>query len=426
VEPSVRVVVLNYNGGEYVLECLASIVALDWPAERLEVAVVDNASSDGSPDAISARFPGVQMIRNASNTGFSANNLALRDLGDVEYVALVNPDAIVDEQWLRELVIAAERDPTIGAVSPKMLLHDRLVALRVEADTDLDVRGVWIDGVDKLAASRVMWRVLAQDVGADHELRVPSGTASLPVAVPAPDTSAATLLLTAAVPGTARFGEQCVPVGPDPTRVLVEMTEPPRDVINNTGIEARPHGYFADRGLGAVDGPSHDRPQEVFGWTGGGALLRRTYLEDVGLFDEIFFLYYEDVDLSWRGRARGWRFIYAPRAVMRHHHATSTVEGSALFIYENERNHLVTLLKNAPLTYAGRCVLRFLWATLGYVRADVLRPLLRREQVRTDVVRIRLRVALSLVASLSAIRRARHEVQRRRTVSHDDVLAWLP
>jgi GT2 family glycosyltransferase len=426
VEPSVRVVVLNYNGGEYVLECLASIVALDWPSECIEVVVVDNVSSDGSPEAIAARFPGVELIRSISNTGFSANNLALGDLSDVEYVALVNPDATVDEQWLRELVVVAERDPTIGAVSPKMLLHDRVVVLRVESDTDLEVRGIWVDGAEQLAASQVMWRLLDRDVGGDDELHVPSGTATLPIAVAASDASAATLLLSAPIPGTARFGEQVVDVGPEPTRVLVEMTEPARDVINNAGIEARPHGYFADRGLGELDGPPYDRPQEVFGWTGGGALLRRTYLEDVGLFDELFFLYYEDVDLSWRGRARGWRFLYAPRALMRHHHATSTVEGSALFIYENERNHLVTLLKNAPLTYAGRCVARFLWATLGYLRADVLRPLIRRERVRTDVVRIRLRVAVSLVTSLAAIRRARHEVQRRRTAGHDDVLAWLP
>ena len=59
----------------------------------------------------------------------------------------------------------------------------------------------------------------------------------------------------------------------------------------------------------------------MFAWCGGAVLLRRRYLDDVGLFDERFFLYYEDTDLSWRGRLRGWRYVYVPGAVVRHHHA---------------------------------------------------------------------------------------------------------
>ena len=52
----------------------------------------------------------------------------------------------------------------------------------------------------------------------------------------------------------------------------------------------------------------------MFAWCGGGVLLRPRYLADVGLFDERFFLYYEDTDLSWRGRSRGWRYRYVPEA----------------------------------------------------------------------------------------------------------------
>jgi GT2 family glycosyltransferase len=424
VQPFVRVVVLNYNGGEYVLECLESLRAVDWPSDRMEVVVVDNASSDGSPDAVAGRFPDVALIRNPRNDGFSANNLALADLHDVTYVALVNPDAVVEPGWLRALVAAAERDATIGAVSPKMLLHDRVLEIPVETSGPIDVRGVWVDGADRSGECLRVWRLLGRDVSAD---RVRLGAGRTRLAIPV-ETSAARVELLVSAPGPTHVaaGEWSGVVQGPPVRARTEARGAARDIINNAGIEPRAHAYFADRGLGAYDGPPFDRPEEVFGWTGGGVLLRSAYLEDVGLFDDLFFLYYEDVDLSWRGRSRGWRFVYEPRAVMRHHHAASTVEGSALFVFENERNHLLTLFKNAPLGYAGRCALRFLWSTLGYVRADVLHPLAQREPIRTHIVRTRFRVVASLVRSLPAIRRSRRQVQRRRTARHEDVLAWLP
>ncbi len=77
-------------------------------------------------------------------------------------------------------------------------------------------------------------------------------------------------------------------------------------------------------------------------------LLRPSYLDQVGLFEPSFFLYYEDVDLSWRGRARGWRYAYVPWAVARHVHAASGGVASALAMRYAERNRLLMLVRNAP------------------------------------------------------------------------------
>ena len=81
-------------------------------------------------------------------------------------------------------------------------------------------------------------------------------------------------------------------------------------------------------------------------------LLRPAYLAEVGLFDERLFLYYEDTDLSWRGRALGWRYRFEPTSVVRHLHAASPGESSPVFRYYNERNRLVVLAKNAPAALA--------------------------------------------------------------------------
>ena len=116
----------------------------------------------------------------------------------------------------------------------------------------------------------------------------------------------------------------------------------------------------------------YDEPAEVFAWCGGSVLFRPAYLADVGLFDERFFLYYEDTDLSWRGRLRGWRYRTAPASVARHVHAATSSEGSPVFAYHVERNRLLMLVKNAPARLAAQQVWRYLLVTASYARRDIV------------------------------------------------------
>ena len=110
---------LNYNGGEHVIGCIEALRRTRWPADALEIVVVDNASADGSDAEIRRRFPEVRLIPSGGNHGFPANNLALRDLDDVDHVALVNNDAFVEPGWLEPLVGALEAEPTLGAACPR-------------------------------------------------------------------------------------------------------------------------------------------------------------------------------------------------------------------------------------------------------------------------------------------------------------------
>src|SRR5262245_20208075 len=96
--PPVRLGVLNYNGGDLTARCVRHLERLDWPADRLEIVVVDNASTDGSDQLLEQR-PRVRLVRSPRNTGFPANNLALRDLDDVDFVGLVNNDALAEPDF---------------------------------------------------------------------------------------------------------------------------------------------------------------------------------------------------------------------------------------------------------------------------------------------------------------------------------------
>ena len=132
--------------------------------------------------------------------------------------------------------------------------------------------------------------------------------------------------------------------------------------LNNTGVLLLPSGHGADRGLGEPDGAYPD-PGEVFGFSGGAALLRTDAARQVGGMPARFFLYYEDTDLSWRLRLAGWTVRYEPAAVVHHAHSATVDQQSETFAFHNERNRLLTLVRSAPGALAVRAVLRFLVTT---------------------------------------------------------------
>lgn len=118
-------------------------------------------------------------------------------------------------------------------------------------------------------------------------------------------------------------------------------------VINSAGIALDRAGIAWDR-LGGEPDTEHSAVQEVFGPCAGAALYRRSMLEQIGLFDEDFFAYLEDVDLAWRARLAGWRCCYAPGAVVSHVHSATGVEGSPFKSYHLGRNKLWCIAKNYP------------------------------------------------------------------------------
>jgi GT2 family glycosyltransferase len=90
---------------------------------------------------------------------------------------------------------------------------------------------------------------------------------------------------------------------------------------------------------------------EVFGASGGAALYRRAMLAEIGLFDEDFFAYLEDVDLAWRAQWAGWRAVYAPDAVVWHHHSATSNRIPHLKSRLLGRNKLWLIAKNYPFPH---------------------------------------------------------------------------
>jgi hypothetical protein len=122
----IGVVLLNWNGGEYTIPCIDSLLSgkvIPW-----RIIVVDNGSTDDSADLIAKKFPFIQFIRNKENLGFTvANNQGIRQLlsDGANYVWVLNSDTIVDENCLEELLKAAKSYPDIVCFSGKIYYDSR-------------------------------------------------------------------------------------------------------------------------------------------------------------------------------------------------------------------------------------------------------------------------------------------------------------
>lgn len=117
--PRVSVVIVNYNGAQWLRDCLGALRHLDYP--DYEVLVVDNASTDASLEIL-PEFPFARVIRSERNLGFAGgNNLGLRHATG-PYVLLLNSDTIAHPHFLRALVDYLEAHPRVGVAQGKMLL----------------------------------------------------------------------------------------------------------------------------------------------------------------------------------------------------------------------------------------------------------------------------------------------------------------
>jgi GT2 family glycosyltransferase len=423
-DPMVGVVVVNYNGGDLTLECLRSVVRSEWPASQLRVVLVDNASDDGVVARVRAELPVVRVLEQSSNGGFGAGcNAGIRALDDVDFVALVNNDAAVEPGWLRPLVDTLTRDELLGAACPKILFSGRFRDVELRSATarrgrgdrrDLGVflAGARVDGEDVWSRVQLVDGTWGLEPDAAHggewtgpvaHLRVPGRDDGAP--------SRVSLLLSAdgtrAVSLDAGDGTVELTVGAEPAWYDAPAGGVGIDVVNNVGTELVADGFAVDRGYLQPDDGQFDVPADVFAWCGGGVVLRRDYLDDIGLFDEHLFMYYEDLELAWRGAERGWRYQYVPDSVVRHVHAASSGRGSPLKQFYDERNRLVVLARHGSVAAATAAAVRALLVTASYARRDVIAPVLAGRPPQPDIAWRRLRAWGAYARALPGARRER-------------------
>lgn len=140
-------------------------------------------------------------------------------------------------------------------------------------------------------------------------------------------------------------------------------------LINSVGQFIGPDGIGRDRGFRQPDGPAFDTGLEIFGPAGVAALYRREIFNKIGLLDETFFLYSEDVDFNYRAQLAGYRCIYVPLARVAHRGSATARTISPKATRLASRNGLLAIVKNVP----GRVLIKMLpWIVAGQLYQLVL------------------------------------------------------
>src|SRR3989344_2770305 len=118
--------------------------------------------------------------------------------------------------------------------------------------------------------------------------------------------------------------------------------------LDSTGESYTTWGLPFPRGRGERDVDRYDSDKWVFGASGGASLYRSKMIKEIGSFDEDFFAYYEDVDISFRAQLAGWKVIYEPSAKVIHHIGATSAKVKGFATYQTMKNLPLLAIKNVP------------------------------------------------------------------------------
>ncbi len=146
--PLCSVIVTNHNGKTLLGACLDALLSQTYPAEQIEIIVVDDASSDSSVAFVQENYPAIGVLPLKTNIGFDkACNLGAK-VARGNIIVMLNNDAVPEPEWLAALVAGLQRHPEAGAAASKMLLHDQRHQLHNAGD---------MMGIDGIPINRGVW-----------------------------------------------------------------------------------------------------------------------------------------------------------------------------------------------------------------------------------------------------------------------------
>ena len=134
--------------------------------------------------------------------------------------------------------------------------------------------------------------------------------------------------------------------------------------LDSTGDYYTTWGLAYPRGRGEADITRYDNETNIFGASGGASLYRVAMLREIGILDDNFFAYYEDVDISFRAQLAGWKIAYVPDSKVYHEMSVTGARIKGFFTYQTMKNLPMVLWKNVPLPLLPTVLPRF---TLVYI-----------------------------------------------------------
>ena len=479
-DPLISIITVNYNGKKFLSSLFNSILNLNYPSEKIQIIMVDNGSSDGSVDFVEKKFPQVEIIPLSKNFGYSGGNNKGIGRAKGSYIALINNDCIVEENWLNEMLSIFRQssgDSHIGAVGSKVIFSYSYLPVRfitISASprelkkgksckrlgikiSDVEILNVENeDGINKNSAnygsesnfdSFKKGSITSGDIkyldgfypaATDSEGNVYRWTQddavlAIPLENHNKEIEMQFKVSSYLSPNNLQVvvGEEIiydVEVKEEPEKVKIKIPKEffscRKDIINSCGVKVNKSFYSKDRGYLSFDEGQYGSIEEVFALSGSSLLINRKMLEDVGYFDEKFFMYYEDIDLFWRARLKGWKMFFTPNSVVRHFHCGTAKEWSYSFTYHVIRNRLLMIFKCGWILLVLRCYISFVLSTLMHCILYAANILIGRKLKRIDVP-IRIRIFFELFYMLPKNLGARFKIRTGRKVPDKIIKSWM-
>ena len=149
--------------------------------------------------------------------------------------------------------------------------------------------------------------------------------------------------------------------------VTCKLMDSAKKHLDSTGEGYSTWGLPYPRGRGEPVSDHYDDQVQIFAASGGASMYRTSMLKQIGLFDEDFFAYYEDVDISFRAQLAGWKVRYVPEALAYHQIGATSSKIKGFTTYQTIKNLPWLLYKNAPLSVLVRILPKFLFAYFSFV-----------------------------------------------------------
>lgn len=373
--PFCSVIVLNYYGEKVIEATIESLLKLNYPKTAYEIIIVDNNSQDNSKEILtkySKQYSNIRLFFQNKNLGFSKGNNVGMKKAKGEFVVLLNNDCVVEKNWLKELVKTVNKDNNIFAVNSKILLYPKFINIKFNISPKLVPVYAWLSKsnlYDK-SKSKIFYLPFSREPNY-FQIEVPyepynDSVVKFTILFNSRGVKFESILdLKDYITFEKKFlNVEDIRIDGDDIEYDVTFSllrqdtrKESVDKVQNAGIMVFQDGYGRD--IGAVvsankqyheyDVKQYNKEKEVYAACGAAVLYRKKIFEKIGYLDESFFMYYEDVEISERARFAGFKIIYCPKAVVRHHHALFSKEWSPFFIYHVEKGRLLHLYYNFPL-----------------------------------------------------------------------------
>lgn len=348
----VSIIIINYNGVKYFDVLFDSLYNLIHEDFTYEVILVDNASSDNSISFLEEKTKDLKnfnlnIIKSDKNLGFAGgNNLGVLQAKG-EYIVFLNSDTKVEQDWLTNLYhyICNKKD-IVMANSKLVFFYDFIKLKFYTTDKILINKKININDKEYIIDNKFCKNLLYE-----KEQLVCFGHSE--ICIPLLD-------------GISEYNINFDVIKFDDTDKLIfenkevaienkkvdisfnknEIESLKFTLVQNagSGINNVYDGY--DIGFCELDGKDYDKEYEINNGCGASIIMKKKDFVECGMFDEKFFMYYEDTDLSYRIKKNGGKIMFCPSSIVRHIHTGSSTEWSPFFIYQITRNKLLFLFKD--------------------------------------------------------------------------------